>query len=221
MSDIGEKQSRILTVAERLEKIYPDAVCALHWEGDPWKLLIMGSLSAQCTDARVNSVCMDLFRKFPTPESLALADLTEIEACIRPCGLYRVKAKNIQSASKTLVCDFGGKMPDNMEDLLRFAGVGRKVANLLLGDLYGTGGTVADTHCIRICGRLGMYPESEKDPYRVEKMMDGLLPQAIRSDFCHRLVFFGRDVCTARVPKCHLCPIGDLCPHKIPHGNAR
>lgn len=208
-----EKQSRILAIAERLEARYPEAICALNWEGDPWKLMIMGRLSAQCTDARVNLVSLDLFRRFPTAEALAAGDLAEIEEILRPCGLFRVKSRDVRDASRMLVETFGGVMPRIMEDLLKFPGVGRKVANLILGDLYGTGGTVADTHCIRICGRFGMYPETLKDPIRVERLMNALLPQEKRSDFCHRIVLFGRDLCTARAPKCAECPIRDLCAH--------
>ena len=152
----SQKKERILKIAEKLAEIYPDALCALEWEGEPWKLLIMGRLSAQCTDARVNIVCRELFARFPTPAHLAEGELSEIEAIVRPCGLYRVKAQNIKDACAMLVEDFGGVIPDTMEELLKFPGVGRKVANLLLGDLYQKGGTVADTHCIRICGRLGM-----------------------------------------------------------------
>ena len=152
-----------------------------------------------------------LFRRFPTPEALAAGALPDIEDCIRSCGLYRVKAQNIRDASAMLVRDFGGRMPDSMNDLLKLPGVGRKVANLILGDLYGTGGTVADTHCIRICGRFGMYPETLKDPVQVERIMDSLLPQSERSDFCHRIVLFGRDICTARSPKCSSCPVRSEC----------
>lgn len=207
----AEKRQTVAKIAEILESRYPNAVCSLDWGNDPWKLMIMGRLSAQCTDERVNLVCADLFRRFPTPAALAAGDLSEIEDCIRSCGLYHVKAQNIRDASRMLVTDFGGKMPDTMEALLKFPGVGRKVANLILGDLYGTGGTVTDTHCIRICGRFGMYPETLRDPSRVEKLMDVLLPQEIRSDFCHRLVLFGREVCTARAPKCGECPVRELC----------
>lgn len=206
-----EKRQTVAKIAGILEARYPDAVCSLDWGNDPWKLMIMGRLSAQCTDERVNLVCADLFRRFPTPKDLADGNLSEIEDCIRSCGLYRVKAQNIRDASRMLIENFGGKMPDTMEELLKLPGVGRKVANLILGDLYGTGGTVADTHCIRICGRFGMYPETLRDPVRVEKMMDALLPQEIRADFCHRLVLFGRDVCTARAPKCGTCPVRELC----------
>ncbi len=209
----SQKKTRILKIAEKLAELYPDALCALEWEGEPWKLLIMGRLSAQCTDARVNIVCRELFARFPTPRDLAYGELSEIEAIVRPCGLYRVKAKNIKDACAMLVEDFGGVIPDTMEELLKFPGVGRKVANLLLGDLYQKGGTVADTHCIRVCGRLGMYPEAIKDPVKVERLMDALLPMQLRCDFCHRIVQFGRDTCSARAPKCDVCPMQDLCEH--------
>lgn len=209
----AKKRKTILEISQRLAQLYPEALCALEWQGDPWKLLIMGRLSAQCTDARVNIVCRELFARFPTPAALANGELSEIEELVRPCGLFRVKAQSIRDASRLLVEDYGGTLPNTMEELLKFPGVGRKVANLLLGDLYGTGGTVADTHCIRICGRFGMYPESLKDPVRVEKIMDSLLPQELRCDFCHRIVQFGRDVCTARNPACSVCPLSDLCLH--------
>ncbi|MBE6632710.1 MAG: endonuclease III [Ruminococcaceae bacterium] len=208
-----EKRERILEISQRLAEIYPEALCALEWQGDPWRLLIMGRLSAQCTDARVNTVCRELFARYPTPAALAAGELSEIEELVRPCGLFRVKAKSIRDASRMLTEDYGGILPETMEELLKFPGVGRKVANLLLGDLYGKGGTVADTHCIRICGRFGMYPESLKDPVRVERIMDSLLPQELRCDFCHRIVQFGRDVCAARNPACQACPLRDLCEH--------
>ena len=208
-----EKQERILQIANILEGLYPDALCALEWDRAPWKLLFMGRLSAQCTDARVNIVCRELFARFPTPQALAEGDISEIEAIVRPCGLYRVKAQNIKDACALLETQYGGVIPDSMEELLKFPGVGRKVANLLLGDLYHKGGTVADTHCIRICGRFGMYPESVKDPVKVERLMDELLPMELRCDFCHRIVQFGRDVCTARAPRCAECPVAGLCAH--------
>ncbi len=210
-----EKKTRLAAISRELALLYPDALCALEWEGDPWKLLIMGRLSAQCTDARVNIVCRELFARFPTATDLASGEISEIEEIVRPCGLFHVKAKSIKEASEMLVRDFGGVVPDTMEQLLTIPGVGRKVANLLLGDLYGKGGTVADTHCIRICGRLGMYPESVKDPVRVEREMDALLPMDERSDFCHRIVQFGRDVCTARAPKCDACPLAPYCEKRL------
>ena len=208
-----EKKQRMKEIAERLKAIYPEAICALEWNGEPWKLLIMGRLSAQCTDARVNIVCRELFAAYPTPEALANAEIQDIERYVRPCGLYHVKAQNTKDACAMLVNEYGGILPDTMEALLRFPGVGRKVANLLLGDLYGKGGMVTDTHCIRICGRFGMYPESLKDPIRVEKLLNELVEPEERCDFCHRIVQFGRDTCTARAPKCNACPLSDLCEH--------
>lgn len=207
----SEKRDRILAIADRLADLYPEALCALEWDGAPWKLLVMGRLSAQCTDARVNVVCRELFARYPTAAALGSADPADVERVVFPCGLYRVKARNIIDACAMLENDYGGVLPDSMEELLKFPGVGRKVANLLLGDVYHTGGTVTDTHCIRICGRFGMYPRTLKDPRRVEILMDDLLPPAIRSDFCHRIVQFGRDTCSARAPKCTACPLRDLC----------
>lgn len=210
-----EKKRRMQAIADRLKTVYPEAACALEWQGEPWRLMVMGRLSAQCTDARVNLVCRELFARFPTASSLAEGDLGEIEDCIRSCGLYRVKAQNIKDACAMLERDFGGVLPESMEELLRLPGVGRKVANLLLGDLYGTGGMVTDTHCIRICGRFGMYPESLRDPVRIERILNELTPPEERCDFCHRIVQFGRDVCTARAPRCGECPLGDLCEHGL------
>ena len=207
----SEKRERILAIADRLADLYPEALCALEWDGAPWKLLVMGRLSAQCTDARVNVVCRELFARYPTAAALGSADPADVERIVFPCGLYRVKARNIIDACAMLENDYGGVLPDSMEELLKFPGVGRKVANLLLGDVYHTGGTVTDTHCIRICGRFGMYPRTLKDPRRVEILMDDLLPPAIRSDFCHRIVQFGRDTCSARAPQCSACPLRDLC----------
>ena len=208
-----QKKEQLLKIDKKLAEVYPDALCALEWNGEPWKLLIMGRLSAQCTDARVNIVCRELFSRFPTPKDLAEGDLCDIEDIVRPCGLFRVKAQNIKDACTMLVEQYGGIIPDTMEELLKFPGVGRKVANLLLGDLYHRGGTVADTHCIRICGRLGMYPETVKDPVKVERAVDALLPMELRCDFCHRIVQFGRDYCSARAPKCDICPLKELCAH--------
>ena len=206
-----EKKARAALVVEALKKIYPVPVCALESGGDPWRLLVMGRLSAQCTDARVNIVCRELFARFPDAAAMAAAELAEVEAIVRPCGLYHTKAQNIIDASRMLLTEYGGEMPHEMDELLRFPGVGRKIANLLRGDLFGLPAIVADTHCIRICGRLGFYPQSEKDPVRVEKTLVGLVEPSEQSDLCHRLVQFGRDVCTARAPKCHECPLYDLC----------
>ena len=208
-----QKKERMAAIVEALKEVYPEALCALEWGGEPWKLLIMGRLSAQCTDARVNQVCREMFEAYPTPEAIANADIADLERYIRPCGLFRVKAQNTKDACAMLVSEFGGVVPDTMEELLKFPGVGRKVANLLLGDLYRKGGVVADTHCIRICGRFGMYPETLKEPVKVEKLMTPLLPPEEISDFCHRIVQFGRDVCTARSPQCATCPLRTLCKH--------
>lgn len=208
-----EKKERLRLIVERLKEIYPSAECALEYGGDPWKLLVMGRLSAQCTDARVNIVCRELFRKFPNAESMAYGDIGEIESIIKPCGLFRMKAANIKDASLLLVEKYGGNLPDTMEELLQFAGVGRKIANLLLGDVFKKPAVVCDTHCIRICGRLGMYPESEKNPEKIERILKSLIDEAEGSDFCHRIVIFGREICTARAPECDGCPLSELCEH--------
>ena len=208
-----EKRERLAKIVEKLKEIYPEAECALHYKGDPWKLLIMGRLSAQCTDARVNIVSEELFEKFPTAKDMADGDLSEIERIVKPCGLYRMKAQNLKDSSRMLVDDYGGKLPSDMDELLKFPGVGRKIANLLLGDVFGKEAIVCDTHCIRICGRLGMYPEKEKDPTKIEKILRELIDLREGSDFCHRIVFFGRDVCRARSPLCESCGLSGLC-HK-------
>lgn len=198
-------------IVAALKEVYPVPVCALESGGDPWRLLVMGRLSAQCTDARVNIVCRELFSVFPDARAMAYADIAEVERIVRPCGLYHTKAQNIVDASRMLIEEFGGEMPHEMEALLRFPGVGRKIANLLRGDLFGLPAIVADTHCIRLCGRFGIYPEKEKDPTRVEKILVSLVEPQEQSDLCHRLVQFGRDVCTARAPQCKNCPLAALC----------
>ena len=171
----------------------------------------MGRLSAQCTDARVNIVCKELFARFPDALSMAEGDIEEIAKIVKPCGLYRMKAQNIKDASAMLVTKYGGKLPETMEELLEFPGVGRKIANLLIGDIFGKEAIVCDTHCIRICGRLGMYPEKEKDPTKIEKILRELIDLKEGSDFCHRIVLLGRETCTARSPMCQSCPLADLC----------
>ena len=207
----SEKKKRLALIIERLKEIYPTAECALAYEGDAWKLLVMGRLSAQCTDARVNVVCRELFKKYPTAYDMAVAPIEEIERIIEPCGLFRMKAKNIRDASIMLIEKFGGVLPDTMDELLTLPGVGRKIANLLLGDIYGKPAVVCDTHCIRICARFGMYPEKQKDPAKIEKILRELIDGGDGADFCHRIVFFGREVCTARSPACERCPLSDLC----------
>lgn len=201
-------------IVDRLKGIYPESVCALESGGIPWRLLVMARLSAQCTDARVNIVCRELFSVYPTLDALANAPLEDIENIIRPCGLFRTKADSIKRACIMLRDDFGGVVPDNMEDLLSLPGVGRKIANLILGDIYKKPAVVADTHCIRICGRFGMYSTELKDPTKVEMIMKELIVPDEQSDFCHRIVQFGRDTCSARSPKCYDCPIRDLCGYK-------
>ncbi len=207
----SEKRERLSTAVRILSEVYPEAECALKYEGDPWKLLVMGRLSAQCTDARVNEVCKELFAKFPNAAAMAEGSIAEIEKIVKPCGLYRMKADNIKAASAMLISDFGGELPSTMDELLQLPGVGRKIANLLLGDIFGKDAIVCDTHCIRICGRLGMYPESEKDPTNIERILRGLMNPSEGSDFCHRIVIFGREVCTARSPKCEGCPLSSVC----------
>ncbi len=208
-----EKRERLALIIERLKQIYPTAECALEYGGDAWKLLVMGRLSAQCTDKRVNIVSKKLFETYPTALDMANADIEELAEIVKPCGLYRVKAQNIKDASEMLVSEFGGVLPETMEELLRFPGVGRKIANLLIGDVFGGPAIVCDTHCIRICGRLGMYPESEKNPEKIEKILSSLMDRSEGSDFCHRIVIFGREVCSARGPECDVCPLSDLCEH--------
>lgn len=200
---------------QRLNELYPDAECALEYGTDPWKLLVMGRLSAQCTDKRVNIVSKELFKKYPTALDMANADIDELSEIVKPCGLYRVKAQNIKDASAMLISDFGGRLPDTMDELLRFPGVGRKIANLLIGDVFGGEAIVCDTHCIRICARLGMYPESEKNPEKIERILRDIIDLKEGSDFCHRIVIFGREICSARSPRCEECPLSDLCEHRV------
>lgn len=207
------KKNLAKQVAAALETLYPDAVCSLEYEDEPWKLLILARLSAQCTDARVNIVAKTLFVRFPTLESVADCDLAALEETIKPCGLYKTKAKSIKETAEILVRDYGGRVPDTMDELLALPGVGRKIACLMLGDVFGKPHIVTDTHCIRICGRLGFYPESEKNPAKIEKILDGCVEKPIQSDFCHRIVDFGRDVCTPRSPKCTVCPMQSFCRH--------
>lgn len=212
-------QKRAVEIAAVLAVRYPEAACALRYEGDPWRLLIMGRLSAQCTDARVNEVAVPLFKKYPNAAAMAAADAGEVEAIVHPCGLFRTKARDLVAASRMLCEEFGGILPDTMDELLRLPGVGRKIANLLLGDIFGQSCVVADTHCIRLAGRFGFTPEQSRDPLLVERTLTPLLADVNASDFCHRIVLFGREVCTARSPQCDACPIGErgLCRYKEMH----
>ena len=203
----AQKKERIALVVDELKALYPEAKCSLEYEGDAWKLLVMGRLSAQCTDERVNIVCRELFKAMPSAQVMASAPVEQIEEIIKPCGLFRMKARNIKDASIRLIRDYNGVVPDTMDELLKFEGVGRKIANLLLGDLYAKPAIVADTHCMRICGRLGMYKNGMKDPYKTEMILSELVEPREQSDLCHRLVLFGRDYCTARAPHCDECPL--------------
>ncbi len=191
-----------------LEKLYPDAECSLVY-GKPYELLISTRLAAQCTDARVNIVTKTLFVKYPDLGSFAAADPAELEQDVKPCGFYRTKAKSIREMAAMLINDFGGRVPDTMEELLSLPGVGRKTANLILGDVYGKPAVVTDTHCIRIAGRLGLT--DNKEPAKVERDLVKLLCPETSNLFCHRTVLFGRDICRARSPKCGACSLNGFC----------
>ena len=202
-------QEKVNDIISILKKRYPEAPCALQYKKD-YELMIAVRLSAQCTDARVNLVTPALFAAYPTLEDMAHAPISDVENYIHSCGFYRQKAKDIVLACQMLIDDYGGKVPGTMEELLRLPGVGRKTANLLLGDLYGMpGSVVCDTHCIRICGRLGL--SQGKEPEKVEQQLRAILPPEESSDFCHRIVLFGRDCCIARSPKCDECPLTMFC----------
>ena len=205
------KKERAAAITSRLEELYPTSVCALEYGGEPWKLMVMGRLSAQCTDLRVNEVCRTLFAEFPTARALADAELTRIEEIVRPCGLFHTKARDIKAECQKLCDEYDGILPDTMEALLEFPGVGRKIANLLLGDVHGKPAIVADTHCIRLARRMGLTAKGEKDPARTEEVLRGLIEPEKSNDFCHRMVMFGREYCIARSPRCEECPLSDLC----------
>ena len=202
-------EEKVNAIIEILKAQYPDPQCALHYSKD-YELMISVRLAAQCTDARVNLITPALFAKYPTLEAFANADVTDVEQMVHSCGFYKHKARDIVLACQMLLTRYGGRVPDTMEQLLSIPGVGRKTANLLLGDLYGVpGSTVCDTHCIRICGRLGL--SNGKEPEKVEKQLRKILPPEESSDFCHRIVLFGREVCVARNPKCAECPLKVHC----------
>lgn len=204
------KKQRALAAVEGLKALYPEAICSLNAD-NPLQLLIATRLSAQCTDARVNMVTPALFARFPTLNSLADADAEEVGEYIRSCGLYKTKARDTVAMCRMLRDVYGGVIPDTVEELVKLPGVGRKTANLVCGDVYGKPAVVADTHCIRITGRLGLT-DGTKDPYKVEMQLKKVLPPEESNDFCHRLVLFGRDVCSARSPKCEACPLREFCP---------
>ena len=200
----------VRAIVEALKALYPDGICSLEYEKD-YELLFSVRLAAQCTDERVNKVTPALYARFPTLEALAAADISEVEEYIHSTGFFRAKARDIVAASQMLLSEFGGKVPDNMDDLLRLPGVGRKTANLILGDVYHTPGVVvADTHCIRITGKLGLT-DGTKDPAKVEAQLRPILPPEESNDFCHRLVLHGRAVCTARKPACAQCSLRPWC----------
>ena len=202
-----DKQRALLAV-EALKKEYPDAICSLTYT-DPLQLLIATRLAAQCTDARVNMVTPALFERFPDVYAFADADVAEVEQYIRTCGLYKTKARDIVLMCQMLRDDFGGRVPDNMEDLTKLPGIGRKTANLVMGDIFHKPAVVVDTHCIRLTSRLGFH--QLKDPYKVEMILKKVLPEEESNDFCHRLVLHGRAVCDARKPKCELCCMREFC----------
>lgn len=207
------KKQRTLEIIERLKKEYPDAACTLDYE-EAWKLLVSVRLAAQCTDARVNVIVKGLFEKYPDVNALAEAEVSEIEEIVRPCGLGKSKARDINACMKMLRDEYEGKVPDDFDALLKLPGVGRKSANLIMGDVFGKPAIVTDTHCIRLSNRMGLV-DGIKEPRKVEMALWKIIPPEEGSDFCHRLVIHGREVCTARTkPYCDRCCLADICPKK-------
>lgn len=206
-----KKKERALLIIERLKKEYPDAGCTLDYN-EAWKLLVSVRLAAQCTDARVNVVVQGLYEKYPSVAALAEADVSDIEAIVKPCGLGHSKARDISACMKMLEKQYGGKVPEDFEALLKLPGVGRKSANLIMGDVFGKPAIVTDTHCIRLTNRMGLVDQI-REPKKVEMALWKLIPPEEGSDFCHRLVYHGREVCTARTaPYCDKCCLNDICP---------
>ena len=207
-------ENKVTAIIDILKDVYPQAPCALQYKKD-YELMISVRLAAQCTDARVNQITPALFAAYPTLEAMAQAPISDVENYVRSCGFYRHKARDIVLSCQKLLADFGGKVPGTMEELLSIPGVGRKTANLLLGDIFKVpGSVVCDTHCIRISNRLGLA--QGKEPEKVERQLRAILPPEESNDFCHRLVQFGRDTCTARSPKCGQCPLSPYCTHVNP-----
>lgn len=205
------KKELALEIIQRLKEAYPDAGCTLDYN-EAWKLLVSVRLAAQCTDARVNVVVQDLYAKYPTVEALAEAEPEEIEAIVRPCGLGKSKARDISACMRMLRDEYDGKVPDDFNTLLKLPGVGRKSANLIMGDVFGKPAIVTDTHCIRLTNRMGLV-DGIKEPKKVEMALWKIIPSEEGSDFCHRLVMHGREVCTARMkPYCDRCCLKDICP---------
>ncbi len=210
MTEELRKKELALEIIKRLEQEYPDAGCTLDYD-QAWKLLVSVRLAAQCTDARVNVVVEGLFEKYPSVAALAAADVQDIEEIVRPCGLGKSKARDISACMKMLQEEYDGKIPDDFNKLLKLPGVGRKSANLIMGDVFGKPAIVTDTHCIRLTNRMGLV-DGIKDPKRVEMALWKIIPPELGSDFCHRLVFHGREVCTARTtPYCDRCCLQDIC----------
>ena len=201
----------INAIIQELKVLYPDAECSLDYKKD-YELLFSVRLAAQCTDARVNLVTPALFARYPSLEAFAEADVDEVGQYVHSTGFWRAKARDMVACAKMLLERFDGKVPDNMDDLLSLPGVGRKTANLILGDIYGQEGYVCDTHCIRITGRLGIT-DGSKDPVKVEQQLRACIPPEESNDFCHRMVLHGRAVCMARGPQCETCTLRDLCDH--------
>lgn len=204
-----KSKAAVKRIIETLKELYPDGLCSLQYEKD-YELLFAVRLSAQCTDDRVNKVTPALYERFPTLESFAQADPSEVGEYIHSCGFYNGKARDIVACAQKLLEEHGGKVPGTMEELTALPGVGRKTANLILGDVYGQPAYVCDTHCIRITGKLGITNGS-KDPIQVERQLRDAIPPKESNNFCHRLVLFGRDICTARSPKCNECPLKADC----------
>ena len=203
-----KKTELVGEIISRLEQAYPDALCSLTYE-KPHELMIAGRLSAQCTDARVNIVTKELFARYKSIEDFANADVDEVAEIVKPCGLYKTKAKSIVGMCRQIMQDFGGEIPDTIDQLTKLEGIGRKTANLVLGDVFHKPAVVCDTHCIRICGRLGLT--KNKEPQKVETDLRKILPPEKSSDFCHRMVLFGREYCKARGERCGECPLSDIC----------
>ena len=204
------KQETALKAVELLKQAYPDAICSLEYR-KPHELMIATRLAAQCTDARVNIVCVDLFQKYPTVEAFAQADIADVEEIVRPCGFFHTKAKDIVHMCQMLMDQYNGVIPDTVEELTKLPGIGRKTANLVVGDIYHKPAIVCDTHCIRITNLLGLA--NSKDPVKVENQLRPLLPPEESNDFCHRLVLHGRAVCVARRPQCDKCVLNICCKH--------
>jgi len=205
-------KASIKKIISALENEYPAALCSLEYEV-PWQLLFATRLAAQCTDERVNKVTPALFSRFPTLDAFAVAELSEVEDYVHSCGFYHHKAKDLIACAQMLLDKYNGIVPDTMDELLKLPGVGRKTANIILGDVYHKPAVVTDTHCIRLSNRMGLTINS--DPYKVEKDLAAIIPPNKQSDFCHRLVLHGRASCTARKPKCLECCLSEFCPKFI------